>query len=82
MAFGIAATMLGAIAMVHGKMGFFMNWSGQQGGEGFEYHLLAIAMAVAVIIRGSGALSIDRLLQRRVERTTSYAPVPTRPAIA
>jgi putative oxidoreductase len=82
MAFGIAATMLGAVAMVHGKVGFFMNWSGQQGGEGFEYHVLAIAMAVAVIIRGSGALSVDRLLQRRVERTRGFDVAPARPAVA
>ena len=66
MAFGIAATMVGAVLMVHGHVGFFINWSGQQGGEGYEYHLLALAMAVAVMIRGSGALSIDRVLQRRL----------------
>jgi putative oxidoreductase len=62
-----------------------MNWSGQQGGEGFEYHLLALAMAVAVMIRGSGAWSIDRLLQRRlgVAAVPAEAPAPAaRPAIA
>jgi putative oxidoreductase len=82
MAFGIAATMLGAVVMVHGKFGFFMNWSGQQGGEGFEYHILAIAMAVAVMIRGSGALSIDRLLQRRAERTGGLDVTPAHGAVA
>src|SRR6185503_1081844 len=40
----IIVIMIGAIAMVHGKFGFFMNWMGNQGGEGFEYHLLAIAI--------------------------------------
>jgi putative oxidoreductase len=69
MAFGIAAVMVGAIAIAHAQFGFFMNWSGQQGGEGFEYHILAIAMAVTVMIRGSGALSLDRLLQRRLSST-------------
>ena len=39
-AFGIATVMLGAILTVHGKVGFFMNWFGQQQGEGYEYHLL------------------------------------------
>jgi putative oxidoreductase len=34
--------MLGAIGMVHAKVGFFMNWTGKQAGEGFEYHLLAM----------------------------------------
>jgi putative oxidoreductase len=58
-ALGILSVMVGAIALVHHRFGFFMNWMGAQPGEGFEYHLLAIAMALAVIIRGSGALSVD-----------------------
>ena len=63
-ALGIAAVMVGAIATVHGHVGFFMNWSGNQAGEGFEYHLLALALALVVIVRGSGAFSVDRVLQR------------------
>src|SRR4051812_23266539 len=59
---GLAALMLGAIFTVHIKFGFFMNWFGQQKGEGFEYHLLAIALAVLFLLRGAGALSIDRLI--------------------
>jgi putative oxidoreductase len=61
-AFGIACDMAVAIALVHWRFGFFANWSGRQKGEGIEYHLLAIALAIAVMVRGSGALSIDRLL--------------------
>ena len=61
-ALGITVNMLVAVALVHEKVGFFMNWAGNQKGEGFEYHLLAIVIALAVIIRGSGAFSIDRLL--------------------
>jgi putative oxidoreductase len=61
-AFGIACVMVVAIWMVHLPHGFFMNWYGQQKGEGFEYHLLALAMALALMIRGSGALSIDLAL--------------------
>jgi putative oxidoreductase len=61
-AFGILCNMIVAILMVHGRFGFFMNWFGKQKGEGFEYHLLAIAIALAVLIEGSGAFSIDRLL--------------------
>jgi putative oxidoreductase len=41
-----------------------MNWSGQQAGEGFEYHLLAIAIAVAIVLKGSGAFSVDRAIVR------------------
>jgi putative oxidoreductase len=61
-AFGIAMNMLVAIATVHGKFGLFMNWNGTQKGEGFEYHLLVIAMAAFLMIRGAGALSVDRAL--------------------
>jgi putative oxidoreductase len=61
---GIALVMLGAVAFVHLPNGYFMNWSGTQGGEGFEYHILAVAIAVAVMIKGSGAFSLDRQLAR------------------
>jgi putative oxidoreductase len=63
-AFGIATVMLGAVVTVHAKVGFFMNWSGQQQGEGFEYHLLVIGIAIALMIRGGGLFSADRALQR------------------
>lgn len=61
-AFGILSNMVVAVAMVHGKNGFFMNWTGTQGGEGFEYHLLAIAIALIIIWKGSGAASVDRAI--------------------
>ena len=61
-AFGILANMIVAIAMVHGQFGFFMNWTGAQKGEGYEYHLLVLAATVLLIIRGAGAASADRLL--------------------
>lgn len=63
-AFGILCNMLVAVLLVHRHFGFFMNWSGGQKGEGFEYHLLAIALGLAILIRGSGAFSVDRLLTR------------------
>jgi len=61
-AFGIAVNMVVAILTVHSTFGFFMNWSGAQKGEGYEYHLLAIAMALFLMIRGAGAFSLDRAL--------------------
>lgn len=67
-AFGIAVEMLVALLMVHAPNGLFMNWNGDQKGEGFEYHLLAIAMCVAIMIMGAGAWSLDRALSRN--RTT------------
>lgn len=64
-ALGIGSVMLGAILMVHLPNGFFMNWGGAQAGEGFEYHLLAIGLALILLLRGGGALSIDRVLACR-----------------
>ena len=58
-ALGIGCVMIGAIFMVHWPNGFFMNWFGKQTGEGFEYHLLAIGMALALIIGGGGKASVD-----------------------
>lgn len=60
-ALGIAVTMLVAIVMAHAGNGFFMNWTGTQAGEGFEYHLLAIALAAIVLVKGGGSWSVDRL---------------------
>ena len=58
----IIVIMLGAIGMVHGKVGFFMNWMGSQGGEGFEYHLLAIAILLVILIAGPGRYAVGRSL--------------------
>jgi putative oxidoreductase len=59
-AFGLACVMVVAIAKVHAVNGLFMNWGGQQKGEGFEYHVLVLAITVAIMIAGSGAWSVDR----------------------
>ena len=61
-AFGILSNMVVAVVTSHLNSGFFMNWSGQKAGEGFEYHILAIALALVVMLRGSGAASVDRAL--------------------
>jgi putative oxidoreductase len=62
-ALGIAAIMLGA-GVIHSSEGFFMNWFGQKSGEGYEYCLLALAMAISVMLTGAGAFSLDGLLAR------------------
>jgi putative oxidoreductase len=64
-ALGIGGEMIGAVLMVHLQNGFFMNWAGNQKGEGFEYHLLAIAISGALLLRGAGAFSIDRALAEK-----------------
>jgi putative oxidoreductase len=61
-AFGIACVMLVAIVTVHWPHGFFMNWYGNQKGEGFEYHLLVLGIAITLIIVGAGAWSLDGAL--------------------
>jgi putative oxidoreductase len=61
-ALGICITMLSAIAMVHWRFGLFMNWLGDRKGHGFEYHLLAIGLAIVIVVGGAGALSLDRLI--------------------
>src|ERR1700741_708255 len=54
-AFGIACNMIVAVAMVHHQFGFFMNWTGAQKGEGYEYHLLLLAALVFFVINRAGA---------------------------
>jgi len=66
-AFGIAVNMAVAVAMVHWQNGFFMNWFGNQKGEGFEYHLLAITAAVVLMIAGGGKFSADRAIAKKLE---------------
>lgn len=61
-AFGIATVMTVAIFAGHASNGFFMNWMGNQKGEGFEYHLLAIGLALVVMIQGAGKASLDGLI--------------------
>jgi len=61
-AFGAVATMLGAIFMSHLSNNFFMNWFGNQPGEGIEYHLLAIGLALPLVVKGAGAWALDRTL--------------------
>ena len=62
--FGVFCIMVVAIAMVHWPNGFFMNWSGKQAGEGFEYHLLAIGIALVLMIYGAGKGSVDQGVAR------------------
>ena len=58
--------MLGAITMAHLPHGFFMNWFGQQQGEGYEYHLLVIGIAAALLVTGGGKWAVDQKLAERL----------------
>src|SRR5213592_3954042 len=75
-ALGIATNMIVAIVTVHLGNGFFMNWTGTQKGEGFEFHLLVLAIAAFLVIRGAGAWSVDRAISNRAiaSRSPSLAP--------
>lgn len=69
----IAALMVGtniavAAILVHLHNGFFMNWTGKQAGEGFEYHILVVGMSLALVVAGGGKWSLDRLLLRTLQR--------------
>ena len=63
---GMVAVMTGAIFLAHLPNGFFMNWTGAQAGEGFEFHLLVIGISIALMLTGSGRWSFDRWLAPKV----------------
>ena len=64
----MALIMVGAIGLVHWPNGFFMNWSGKQAGEGFEYHLLVIAICAALVITGAGKWSGDSVIAEKLPK--------------
>lgn len=72
--FSFAMTLLfaGMIITSHWKHGFFMNWMGNQAGEGFEFHVLAIGLCLAILANGSGAYSIDSVLTKRADNEKPY----------
>ena len=62
----LGVIMLGAIVTVHSPHGFFMNWFGKQTGEGYEYHLLVIGIALALLVTGGGRWSADRVVAVKI----------------
>jgi putative oxidoreductase len=62
------AVMIGAMLLVHIPNGFFMNWGGAPHGEGYEFHLLALSMAAALVVAGGGFASVDAWLSRKLAR--------------
>jgi putative oxidoreductase len=67
-ALGLGCVMVVGALLVHARNGFFMNWVGTQAGEGFEYHILALAIMLALMIKGGGLFSIDGALAGRRSR--------------
>ena len=72
-ALGIAVVMIVALLAVHRKFGFFMNWFGEKQGHGIEYHVLVLALALIVIIKGAGAFSLDQVLYQHVRNQDGVA---------
>jgi len=65
-AFGIGVNMAVAVYMLHWQNGFFMNWYGNQKGEGYEYHLLVFAIVLALMMKGGGRWSVDKSIADRI----------------
>jgi putative oxidoreductase len=68
----VSAILVGAVLTTHLQVGFFMNWFGAQQGEGFEFHLLALALAVPLVVWGGGRLSADSWLRDRLPATPAF----------
>lgn len=66
-AIAVVGLMIGIILTSHLEYGFFMNWFGNQAGEGFEYHLLVIGLSLATLLQGSGKYGVDGQIQKQVE---------------
>ena len=68
MAFSVGLTMAGAAILGgHINNGFFMNWFGVQKGEGVEYFILVVGLALALLISGSGKYSFDNLISKNLK---------------
>lgn len=78
----LGVIMLGAIAMVHWPHGFFINWFGQQAGEGFEYHLLVIGMGLSLLVTGAGKWSVDQVIGRWLSSHGHITATATRDTVA
>jgi putative oxidoreductase len=72
-AFAYLILAIGIVFTSHIEHGFFIDWFGTQGGEGYEYFLLWIAMALALVLNGAGKFSLDRILLNRF--SNKYKPI-------
>lgn len=64
-AISLAGMFTGIIITTQLEHGFFMNWYGNQAGEGYEYSLLVIGLALSIVFNGSGKWSIDTLISKK-----------------
>ena len=45
--------------LVHVGDGWTLNWLGKKKGEGIEYFVLLLAVLLVIVVKGSGAVSVD-----------------------
>jgi len=64
-ALSLAVMFMGIIFTTQLEHGFFMNWFGNQSGEGYEYSLLVIGLALTIVVNGSGKWSVDNLISKK-----------------
>ncbi|MEP7317373.1 MAG: DoxX family protein [Panacibacter sp.] len=64
LAAAVAVLSIGIIFTSHLQNGFFMNWFGNQKGEGYEYFLLMIGLSIALLVNGGGKLFVDKLMSK------------------
>ncbi|GCE30556.1 hypothetical protein KDA_60400 [Dictyobacter alpinus] len=74
-ALGLLCVVVVAMTKVHLANGFFMNWAGHQKGEGVEFFILAIGIALALIVCGAGSWSLDTLIAGRSKQTKTASVV-------
>lgn len=60
---------IGVIFTAQIDNGFFMNWFNVQKGEGYEYSLLIIGIAISTLINGGGKWSIDSQIIKRLNKS-------------
>jgi putative oxidoreductase len=73
---------IGIMQTTHADYGFFMNWFGNQKGEGIEYFLLMLGLAASLVFSGAGKFSLDALiLNKKQDRSYSELSLTEEDAI-
>jgi putative oxidoreductase len=73
MAVAIFGVMTGVLFTSHVQHGFFMNWNGTAAGEGIEFDLLCLGLAVAIAVNGGGRFSVDNWIYKRLSSSFSLS---------
>ena len=74
----VVVLFIGTILTAHIGNGFFMNWLGNQKGEGLEYFIILLGLALALIISGGGRWSVDAALIKKEQNKFSKEKTATK----